>query len=265
MTSIGKSQQGKPVLDAWKLPPIVAAITVPIVAGFYLGGPGLGMAVGALAAAVIVVMAVRKPPLRAISPPQAEDLRRHILVVVTAPLEDSSTIEATVGATSANHKDVFEPDVVLVAPCHSHFLERWTSDVGPGRERAQRNLVLSVAALAAAGITASARVGDEDVTQAVEDILQDFPATEVVVADGAMPTDNDALENMRARLRVPLRHIRASRLSRPAPSTRTLERRDALKPASAFRAHAFQRSGISKPRYTSPQAASISEEEITRM
>lgn len=209
MTSIREPQSGKPALSAWKLPPIVAAITVAIVGGFYLGGPGLGMAVGALAAASIVVMAVRKPPLRPIDPPRSEDLRRHILVVVNAPLEETGTIEATVGATRTGRRDVFEPEVVLVAPCCSRFFERWTSDVGPGRERAQRNLVLSVAALAAAGVAARARVGDEDMTQAVEDTLRSFPATEVVVVDGAKPTDDDAVESIRARLRVPMRHIQA--------------------------------------------------------
>ena len=37
----------EPALAAWKLPLIVAAIAVVIVGGFYLGGPGLGMAAGA--------------------------------------------------------------------------------------------------------------------------------------------------------------------------------------------------------------------------
>ena len=56
----------RPHLAAWKSPPIVAGIALPIVGGFYIGGPGLGMAVGALAAATIIVLAVRKPPLQAI-------------------------------------------------------------------------------------------------------------------------------------------------------------------------------------------------------
>ena len=40
---------------------------------------------------------------------------------------------------------------------------------------------MTVAALAKAGIVAEARVGDEDVVQAVEDQLQSYPATEVVL------------------------------------------------------------------------------------
>ena len=44
-------------LKPWTLPLIVGAIAVPIVAGFALVGPELGLAVGALAATVILVLA----------------------------------------------------------------------------------------------------------------------------------------------------------------------------------------------------------------
>ena len=83
----------QPALAAWKLPLIVAALAVTIVGCFYLGGPGLGLAVGALAAASIVVMAVRHPPLHPIVPAPLTDFRRHVLVVVSAPLEDSEAID----------------------------------------------------------------------------------------------------------------------------------------------------------------------------
>ena len=44
-------------LRPWMLPAIVAAIAVPITAAFMFGGPGVGLAVGALAAAVILIAA----------------------------------------------------------------------------------------------------------------------------------------------------------------------------------------------------------------
>jgi len=97
-------------MTAWKLPVIVVALVAPIVAGFYVGGPGVGVAVGALAAVALLVVAAR--------------------------------------------------------------------------QRAQQHLVATVAALAKAGIVAEARVGDEDVVQAVEDQLQTFPATEVILIVG---------------------------------------------------------------------------------
>ncbi len=198
----------QPALAAWKLPPIVAAIAISIVGGFYLGGPGLGMAVGALAAATILVLAARKPPLGPIVAPVANDLCRHILVVLEAPLQSPAEVQAAVAATRTGAADVFAPDVLLVTPCAARLLDRWTSDLGPAREQAQGILVLSTAALAAAGITAAARAGDEELVQAVEDTLRSFPATEVVLVGGEDPeqyAEDRRVEELRSRLQIPLR------------------------------------------------------------
>jgi len=200
----------EPALAAWKLPPIVAAIAVSIVGGFYLGGPGLGMAVGALAAATIVVMAVRHPPVYPIAPPLAGDFRRHILVLLSNPLEDVETIESLLGTARATDEDPSAPEILVVAPSRHRFLDRWMSDAGPGRERAQRRLVLSLASLAKAGIEASARIGDEDMVQAAEDELRSFPATEVVLVTGARGRDaagDAAAADLESRLEVPFRRL----------------------------------------------------------
>ncbi|MGH2974059.1 MAG: hypothetical protein ACRDLL_04220 [Solirubrobacterales bacterium] len=200
----------EPALAAWKLPLIVASIAIPIVGGFYLGGPGLGMAVGALAATAILVMAIRNPPLHPIRPPAARDFRRHILVVLANPLEEGRAIEALLAATSPTEGDPAEPEILLLAPSPHRFLARWTSDSGPGRERAQHSLVLSAASLAKAGIAASARVGDEDLRQSTEDELRSFPATEVILATGPRGEDT-ALEavaaDLESRLLVPCRRL----------------------------------------------------------
>jgi hypothetical protein len=200
----------EPALAAWKLPPIVAAITLSIVAGFYLGGPGLGMAVGALAAATILVIAVRKPPLHPIRPPAAADRRRHILVVLAVPLEHGAAIEALRATANPTESDRGEAEMLLLAPCSHGFLARWTSDSGPGRERAQHDLVLSAASLAKAGVAASARVGDEDLRQATEDVLRSFPATEVIFVTGADGEDDAreaAIAGLQSRLLVPSRRL----------------------------------------------------------
>ena len=68
-----------------------------------------------------------------------------------------------------------EDEVRVLVPARIGFLDRWASDVEPAREAAQRSLVATVAALAKAGVKAEARVGDEDVVQAVEDQLQTLP------------------------------------------------------------------------------------------
>jgi hypothetical protein len=182
---------------AWKLPLIVAAIAVSIVGGFYLGGPGLGMAVGGLAAATIIVMAVRNPPRQPIAPPRAGDGRDHLLVVVEEPLEAGAAIEEIAAAGE-------EAEVLVLAPVRNSFLDRWACETGPGRERAQRNLVLSLASLAGAGVAARACVGDEDLVQSVADRLQEYPATEVLLvsAGGAAPGPSAELrERLRTRFR----------------------------------------------------------------
>jgi hypothetical protein len=142
-------------LAAWKPPLIIAAIAVSIVGGFYLGGPGLGMAVGALAVSAIIVMAARHPPLRPIVPAPAPDLREHLLVVVDEPLEDATTVEEIAAASAPVDPGRPEAEVRVVAPTRNRFLDRWASDTRPGRDRAQRSLVLSLASLAQAGVAES--------------------------------------------------------------------------------------------------------------
>jgi len=205
-------------IAAWKLPLIVTAIAVSIVAGFYLGGPGLGMAVGALAAGAIVVAAVRHPPLRPIVPAPVRDLREHLLVVVDEPLEDGAAVERIAAASAPAAPDRPEAEVRVIAPARNRFLDRWASDAGPARDRAQRSLVLSLASLARAGVDASARIGDEDIVQAVTDQLHDYPATEVflVTGDPASSFALAAAAELRSRLRAPFHQLRgAPALSRP--------------------------------------------------
>jgi hypothetical protein len=188
-----------------KPPLTVAAIALPIVGGFYLGGPGLGMAVGALAAATIVVIAVRHPPLAEIVPPLAADSRRRLLVVLGEALDETGIATVATLVAAATVAEV-PPEVLLISPCRSRFAERWTSDLAPGRHRAQENLVLSSAVLAKAGIAARGRVGDEDVVQMTEDELRSFPATEVVLVDGEAGVGR-AAKALTERLRVPFHRI----------------------------------------------------------
>lgn len=201
--------RGEVVLAAWKLPPIVAAIAVSIVTGFYLGGPGLGLAVGGAAAASIVVMAIRHPPVYPIVPASAPDLRQRLLVVLAAPLEQPRAIEEIV-ALADSDADSGPAEIRVLASARHRFLDRWASDVSRGRRRAQQALVISLASLAGAGLDASARVGDEDLVQAVEDELRSYAATTVVIVLGAPGGDgatHPAAGPLASRLRVPFVEI----------------------------------------------------------
>jgi hypothetical protein len=189
----------------WKIPLIVAAIAVPIVGGFAINGGG-GLAVGSIAVVVLVFVAVRQRPRGPIGVGASEDGLRRVLLVVTHPVESSAQIAeieraARLGADAP-------ADVLVLAPARIGFLDRWASDVEPARHAAQQSLVATVAALAKAGIEAEARVGDEDVVQAVEDQFQTYSATDVVLISGPDEAGIEAAsEELRSRLEADFHHL----------------------------------------------------------
>jgi hypothetical protein len=195
-------------MAAWKLPLIVAALVVPIVAAFELGGGGVGVAAGALVAAAVVFVAARQIPRGPIGSLPA-DGARHVLVVVTRPVEEPAAVRRIAAAAGLEaEKGEGTAEVRVLAPAKIGFLDRWASDVEGAREAAQRNLVATVAALAKAGIAAEARVGDEDVVQAVEDQLQSFAASEVVlVGEQGDSGENEAASELERRLRAEFRRV----------------------------------------------------------
>jgi hypothetical protein len=190
---------------------VVAAIAVPIAVAFYAGGPGLGVAVGALVAVGIVVMAAGQRPRGAIGESGAEAERRRILVVAGRPVEEPGAIRAIAAAVGGDVDDSRGPaEVLVLSPARIGFLDRWASDLEGARRDAQRRLVITVASLARAGIAAEARVGDEDLVQAVEDQLQSYPATAVLLVTGKPAEDlagEAAALDLQQRLRSEFRRI----------------------------------------------------------
>ncbi|MGH2974326.1 MAG: hypothetical protein ACRDLL_05580 [Solirubrobacterales bacterium] len=199
-------------MTPWKLPLIVAGIAAPIIAAFAIGGGG-GLAAGSIAVLVIVVFAIRAVPRGPIESAAATDERRHVLIVSPGPVEDPADVARIARATGLGGGRGSEDDaeVVVLVPARIGFLDRWASDVEGARHRAQQHLVATVAALAKAGVAAEARVGDEDIVQAVEDQLQGYPATEVILVSGDGEDVEAAAGELGSRLRAEFLHIDLSR------------------------------------------------------
>jgi len=202
-------------LKPWLLPLIVLAIAVPIVVAFEFAGPGGGLAVGAIAAATILVLAARAQfdePIE-VAPSHAD--RFTMLVVATEPLEDprlAGTVAEIAGAGAKSTRPDAErkPDVLVLAPATNSAVAHWLSDLRQARFDAQRRLTLSLATLATVHLDARGEVGDSDTVQAVEDTLRSFPAQEVVFVTSH---DHDGdVEQVRRRLDRPVRVLEA-----PAP------------------------------------------------
>jgi len=188
----------------WKLPLLVTAIVVPIVVGIMLAGPEAGLALGALVAVALVYVAVQMRPREEIGDSPDPSLRRRLLVVVSHAVEDPATTAAIAAEAGVDgSRDLAE--VMILAPARIGFLDRWASDLEPARREAQKALVISVASLAKVGVVAEARVGDEDIVQAVEDQVGSFKATEVVLVTGTDAEDPgaaDAASELADRLRT---------------------------------------------------------------
>jgi hypothetical protein len=193
----------------WKLPLLVIAIVVLIVGGFLLGGPGVGVAIGALAAVLLLWLAARMRPRGGIGESPDPEVRRRLLVVVSRPVEDAATTATIAGEAGIDGaRDLAE--VMILAPARIGFLDRWASDLEPARRDAQKALVLSVASLAKVGVVAEARVGDEDIVQAVEDRVGSFAASEVILvtaSDEEDPAAAAAASELSKRLRTGFRRL----------------------------------------------------------
>src|SRR6476620_313905 len=198
-------------MDPWKLPLIVAGVVVPTVAAFMLGGPGVGVAIGAFAGLGLVVVAIRQRPEGPIVSADRRDAKHHVLIVAAGGVEDPADVARITRVAGIRGDDGDEDEVRVLVPARIGFLDRWASDVEDARHRAQQRLVMTVAALAKAGVAAEARVGDEDIVQAVEDQLQSYPATEVVLVSGEGDDAEEAAGELRSRLRAEFHHVELSR------------------------------------------------------
>lgn len=193
------------------LPLIVAGLVIPGSAAFLFAGPGLGLAVGELCAAAVVIVAVFQRPDEPIEVASAVDGRTHVLVVASRAVDEPRLVEETLSVCGDP-----DADVLVLAPAQGKPLSTWLSDVGPGREEAQVVLVHSLASLAAAGIAARGQVGDPDPLQAVEDALRSFPADQVVLATEGSAHDRNGSRTaaeLRRRLAIPLTHLSGARVA----------------------------------------------------
>jgi hypothetical protein len=167
-------------IQPWKLPLMIAAILVPGAAGFFLGDAGIGKVVGVGLGLGIVLAAGCRAPRTALVSAAAGDRRDYLLAVVGSGSDDAA-VAARIRGTLARREHPEQAVVRLVAPIRAGFLARWSSDLDQARAVAQRKLHVIATTLAEAGIAVDARVGDENVVQAVEDEINSFPATEVVL------------------------------------------------------------------------------------
>src|SRR5207244_1468363 len=136
-----------------------------------LAGPGVGLGLGALSVAGLVVFAANLQFEEPIEVAEGSRERYRLLVVLRDRALDEPIIANGVAAIAEHGAPEDggerEPEVLVLAPAVGSNVDRWLSDVGEARIEAQTRLALSVGTLAAAGLEARGQVGDPDTVLAV--------------------------------------------------------------------------------------------------
>jgi hypothetical protein len=198
------------VIRPWLLPFLVLALIAPPIGGFALGGPPLGIAIGALGATALLVFAARARfdrPIEVADGAPGYALLVLALDAVERPGQAERIVEiARAGALGEAPETDVDPLILVLAPATNQPLAEWLSDLDEARFDAQRRLALSVGTLAAAGVEATGHVGDRDPVQAVEDELRSYPARELVLVAGP-DAPEEPLAELERRLPLPVRRL----------------------------------------------------------
>jgi hypothetical protein len=104
-------------------------------------------------------------------------MSRKLLVVATAPVD-----EATIRDEVRRHSGGVEAEVRVVAPAADLSPLQWlANEEDDARADAERRAEETAAAAGPEAARVEASVGDTDPVQAIEDMLRDFPADELII------------------------------------------------------------------------------------
>ena len=144
-------------------------------------------------------------PVPAAAPAPAADEAYRVLVIA-----DESCVDPGFPAQLTAHAAGRTVAALVVAPAIGSRLARWTGDESQFVD-ARKHLDDTVAALAAAGITATGETGADDPLQAADDGLREFPAHEIVFVTkpgtGTDWVERGVIDTARQRYAVPVTHI----------------------------------------------------------
>ncbi len=134
-------------------------------------------------------------------------MARRLLVVATAPVD-----EETIRGEVRRHSGDEEAEVRVVAPAAELSPLQWlANEEDDARAQAEQRAEETAAAADPEAARVETSVGDPDPVQAIEDMLRDFPADELIVVtrrdDEATFLEKDAGEGALERFGLPVTHL----------------------------------------------------------
>ena len=138
---------------------------------------------------------------------------KRLLLVVDEAVADAELLPADV----RERLEQFD-EIRVVVPALNSRLSSWASDTDGAVADAETRLRRVLRQLSDAGLTARGEVGDEDPAQAVADVLQTYPADQIVLVHHSEGferyKEHDLLRRIRAHYAGPVDSLQLDRAGR---------------------------------------------------
>lgn len=186
------------------IPVVLLAAVVDPIAGAILFGLELGIAIGYL-----IQRARSLEPVPAEVAAVPDDGVHRVLVVANETVGGRALFAEIERRLRGEEKSEL---LVVCPPLAGSAAEHWSSDIDGYIPEARERLEASVAAMRAAGLSATGRLGDHhDPNQAIEDALKEFPADEVIISthtpERSRWLESGVIARARAELPQPVTHV----------------------------------------------------------
>lgn len=201
-------------LKSWHMPVGIFLVVGLTGFGFAVDGSKLGITAGLLLAGFFIFRMLKDPNPDPITPVASDSDGRRLLLLASYAVQETRGVEDVRTAMEAQGDSGLlddSPEILVVVPCRTTTLDRWTGDISEARALSEDIGAGWVSALAEAGpAEVGLRIGDGDGVQAVEDTFRDFAATHLVLALDSDRKSAREMDDLSRRVTIPVSQLTLS-------------------------------------------------------
>lgn len=196
--------------DAFKWVVVIGLGAASIIALTLLTRPAIGAAWGAALVgfgAGLLYRSSRGTLPRNVQLSRGGDGKHRILVVANQTVGGQALLEEIINRSRGRETEI----LVLTPALASSRAAHWTSEIDEAIELARQRMELSVLAVEEAGLKVRGEVGDSDPNVAIEDVLHQFPADEIVISthppERSRWLEHGVVQRARDEIDLPVTHV----------------------------------------------------------